>query len=80
MKKLFRKIRDLFDVAKYKRQRNTFENKYNSLNEKYIKVLEFITNLEVKVDSYENQIKKLKEERKELKRIIEEEMIPKKRK
>lgn len=80
MKKLFKKIKDLFDVRKYKRQRNTLENKYNALNEKYVQTLELIPTLVVKIENYENQIKSQKKDIKEFKRIIEEDMIPKKKK
>lgn len=79
MGKLKNKIKDFFDVVKYKRQKNTFENKYNSRNADYIKVLEDYHEKDLKCTNYENQIKELKQERKELKRIIEEDMVPKKK-
>lgn len=73
------KIKDLFNAAKYKRQRNTWENNYNTLNRKYVDLLELIPELIKKQTNYENQIKEQKKEIKELKRIIEEDMIPKKK-
>ena len=77
--KIKNKIKDLFDVMKYKRQKNTFENKYNSRNAEYIKVLEDYHELSIKCTNYENQIKDFKKEIKELKRTIEEDMTPKKK-
>lgn len=77
--KIKNKVKDLFDVMKYKRQKNTFENKYNSRNADYIKVLEDYHELSIKCTNYENQIKDLKKETKELKRTIEEDMTPKKK-
>lgn len=79
MGKMKNKIKDFFDVVKYKRQRNTFENKYNSRNADYIKVLEDYHESSLKCTNYENQIKDQKKEIKELKRIIEEDMVPKKK-
>lgn len=80
IEKIKKVLKDLVDVKKYKKQKNTFENKYNSRNEEYIELLETIPMLCKKLDNYETQIKDLKAERKELKRIIEEDMTPKKRK
>jgi predicted nucleic acid-binding Zn-ribbon protein len=77
--KIRNKIKDLFDVIKYKRQKNTFENKYNSRNAEYIKVLEDYHELSIKCTNYENQIKDFKKDIKELKRTIEEDMTPKKK-
>lgn len=79
MKKLKNKIKDFFDVVKYKKQRNSFENKYNSRNADYIKVLEDYHELSIRCTNYENQIKEQKKEIKEYKRTIEEDMIPKKK-
>lgn len=76
---MINKIKDLFNVIKYKRQRNTAINKYNARNEEYIESLETLSLIVKQNLDYQNQIKKLKEERKELKRIIEEEMQPKKK-
>ena len=79
MTKLKNIIKDFFDVKKYKRQRNTFENKYNSRNAEYVKVLEDYHDLDVRYLDMQNQVKEYKKEIKELKRIIEEEMTPKKK-
>lgn len=76
---MINKIKDFFNVIKYKKQRNSAINKYNARNEDYIELLETIPMLVKKIENYEGQIRELKQERKELKRIIEEEMIPKKR-
>lgn len=78
--KISKKIKDFFDVAKYKKQRNTAVTKYNARNEQYIEILETIPILVKKLDNYEEQIKKLKEERKELKIEIEERLKRKSRK
>lgn len=80
MKKVFKKIKDFFNVIKYKRQRNTFENKYNARNDDYVKILEDYHELSLKEAELRNQIKDYKKEIKELKRIINEDMIPKKKK
>lgn len=80
MKKLFKKIKDFFNVVKYKRQRNTFENKYNARNDDYVTLLEDYHKLSIKELEERNQIKEYKKENKELKRIINEDMIPKKKK
>ena len=77
--KIINKIKDLFDVAKYKRQRNSFENKYNSRNADYVKVLEDYHELSIKNIDLQNQVKDLKAESKELKRTLEEDMTPKKK-
>lgn len=80
MKKIFKKIKDFFNVVKYKRQRNTFENKYNARNDDYVTILEDYHELSLKEADLRNQIKDYKKEIKELKRIINEDMIPKKKK
>lgn len=80
MKKAFKKIKDFFNVIKYKRQRNTFENKYNARNDDYVKILEDYHELSLKETELRNQVKDYKKENKELKRIINEDMIPKKKK
>lgn len=84
MKNIFKtiekKVKDFFDVKKYKKQKNTFENKYLARNEQYIELLETIPMLVKKLESYEAQIKEQKKDIKEYKRIIEEDMIPKKKK
>lgn len=74
------KIKDFFDVIKYKKQRNKAINNYNARNEEYIELLETIPMLVKKLENYENQIKEQKKDIKELKRVIEEEMTPKKKK
>ena len=78
IKKIKKFFKDFIDVKKYKKQKNTFENKYNSRNEEYIELLETIPMLCKKIDNYEIQIKELKAERKELKKIIEETNFKKK--
>lgn len=72
IKKASRKIKDLFDVRKYKKQRNTFENKYLARNEQYIELLEADRSMLNKNIQLEAQIRDLKKEIKELKRKIEE--------
>lgn len=67
--KLVDKIKDYFNVAKYKRQRNTFENKYNSRNEDYIKILEDYHDLSIKYTEQQSQIK---EQKKEIKILTEQ--------
>lgn len=66
-----KKIKDLFDVAKYKRQRNTFENKYHAVNEKYIDLLEADRTMLNENVQLKEQIKELKKEIKELKKVYE---------
>lgn len=80
MKKALKKIKDFFNVTKYKRQRNTFENKYNARNDDYVKILEDYHELSLKETELRNQVKDYKKEIKELKRIINEDMTPKKKK
>ena len=60
MKKAFKKIKDFFNVTKYKRQRNTFENKYNARNDDYVKILEDYHELSLKETELRNQIKDYK--------------------
>lgn len=69
---LKRKIQDLFDVIKYKRQRNTALNKYYARNDDYVTALETIQTLIKQNLNYQKIIEDLKRERKELKKIIEE--------
>ena len=73
-------IKDFFNVIKYKRQRNTAINKYNSRNEEHVILLEDYHELSVRDMEKDKQIIKLKAEIKELKRIINEDMEPKKKK
>lgn len=80
IEKIGKKIKDFFDVRKYKRQRNTFENKYLARNEQYIELLESDRRMLNENVSLKEQVRELKKEIKELKRIIEEEMTPKKKK
>lgn len=65
-------IRDLFDVIKYKKQRNTALNMYHSRNDEYILALETTQTLVIQNLELQKQLEKLKSERKELKKIIEE--------
>lgn len=76
---LKRKIQDLFDVIKYKRQRNTALNKYYARNDDYITALETIQTLIKQNLNYQKIIEDLKRERKELKKIIEENPTKKKK-
>lgn len=70
--KVINKIKDFFDVAKYKRQRNTYENKYNARNEQYIELLESDRSMLNENINQKEQIKELKKEIKELKIELEE--------
>lgn len=76
---LKRKIQDLFDVIKYKRQRNTALNKYYARNDDYVTALETIQTLIKQNLNYQKIIEDLKRERKELKKIIEENPTKKKK-
>lgn len=71
-KKIKEKISDFFNVKKYKRQRNTFENKYNARNEEYIELLQADRSMLNENVQLKEQIRELKKEIKELKRKIEE--------
>ena len=71
-KKIKEKISDFFNVKKYKRQRNTFENKYLARNEQYIELLEADRSMLNENVQLKEQIRELKKEIKELKRKIEE--------
>lgn len=70
--KVINKIKDFFDVAKYKRQRNTYENKYRARNEQYIDLLESDRSMLNENINLKDQIKDLKKEIKELKADLEE--------
>ena len=72
MKNILKKIKDLFDVAKYKRQRNTFENKYLARNEQYIELLEADRSMLNENIQLKEQIRDLKKEIKDLKKEIVE--------
>ena len=78
--KIKKYFKDFFDVIKYKRRSNAFENKYNSRNEEHVILLEDYHELSVRDMEKDKQIIKLKAEIKELKRIINEDMEPKKKK
>lgn len=78
--KLKNVFKDFIDVKKYRIKANTIENKYNARNKEYILALETTQALVIQNVELQKQLEKLKEERKELKRIINEDMTPKKRK
>ena len=85
--KIGNKIKDRYDVIKYKRIANTAINDKNTIQDKYTKVLETNTEaLQKGLDDYKEKqqliekINKLKDEIKELRRVIAEDMTPKKRK
>lgn len=72
MKSMLSKFKDLFNVAKYKRQRNTFENKYLARNEQYIDLLEADRSMLNENVQLKEQIRELKKEIKDLKKEIVE--------
>ena len=72
IKKINKKIKDLFDVKKYKRQKNTYENKYLARNEQYIELLESDRSMLNENVSLKEQIRELKKENKELKKEVVE--------
>ena len=80
LNKLKEKINDYFDVRKYRKKANTKENEANTLRKDYISALETVQTLVLQNVEFQKQIEKLKQEKKELKRIMEEEMTPKKKK
>lgn len=59
------KIKDWFDVIKYKRKYNTLENKYMTILEKYTKLLEDKVEVLDKKNNYITTINSLKDELKE---------------
>ena len=67
-KKISRKIKDFFDVKKYKKEKNTFENKYLARNEQYIELLESDRSMLNENISLKEQVRELKKELKELKK------------
>ena len=77
MKNIFK---DFIDVKKYRIKASTIENKLNARNKDYILALETTQTLVIQNVELQKQVEKLKEERKELKRIINEDMTPKKKK
>lgn len=72
IKKINKKIKDFFDVKKYKRQRNSFENKYLARNEQYIELLESDRSMLNENISLKEQVRELKKEIKELKKEVVE--------
>ncbi len=76
---MINKIKDFFDVIKYKRRANTALNRYEARNSDYIDALETVQTLTKQILSNQAEIMKLKSERKELKRLLEEK-TPKKQK
>lgn len=72
MKNMLNKIKDYFDVKKYKRQRNSFENKYLARNEQYIELLEADRTMINENISLKEQIRELKKEIKDLKKEVME--------
>ena len=76
---MINKIKDFFDVIKYKRRANTALNRYEARNSDYIDALETVQTLTKQILSNQAEIMKLKNERKELKRLLEEK-TPKKQK
>lgn len=79
IKSIKNKIKDLFNVAKYRRKANTLENKYIATTEKYVDLLESDRSMLNENVQLKEQIREQKKEIKELKRIIEEDMQPKKK-
>lgn len=77
IKKIGNKIRDFFDVQKYRKKANSAINKYHARNDDYVSALETVQILVLQNVEFQKQIEKLKQERKELKKVIEE--TPKKK-
>lgn len=73
------KIKDFFDVIKYKKQRNTALNRYEARNSDYITALETIQTLTKEILNYQKEITRFKNERKELKRLLEEKTTKKRK-
>ena len=76
---MINKIKDFFDVIKYKRRANTALNRYEARNSDYIDALETVQTLTKQILSNQAEIMKLKNERKELKRLLEEKTTKKKK-
>lgn len=72
MSKIGDKIKDFFDVIKYKKKANSALNSYHTRNNEYIISLETIQTLTIEILNYQKQITKLKEENKKLKKEKEE--------
>lgn len=73
------KIKDFFDVIKYKKQRNTALNRYEARNSDYITALETIQTLTKEILNYQKEITRFKNERKELRKLLEEKTSKKKK-
>lgn len=76
---MINKIKDFFDVIKYKRRANTALTMYESRNSDYIEALETVQTLTKQILNNRAEIIKLKNERKELKRLLEEKTSKKKK-
>lgn len=76
---MINKIKDFFDVIKYKRRANTALTMYESRNSDYIEALETIQILTKEILNYQKEITRFKNERKELKRLLEEKTSKKKK-
>lgn len=74
------KIKDFFNVRKYKRRINTLENKCQALSDELIELLKSDRSMLNDNIKLKEQIKELKKEIKELERIINEDMTAKKKK
>jgi len=79
-KKIKHKINDFFDVRKYRKIANKNENDANTERKERIVALETVQTLVIQNIELQKENQKLKNERKELKRVIAEEMRPLKRK
>lgn len=80
MKKLFRKFKDLMNVKKYKRKISSLEIKVQALSDEYIELLKADRSMLNDNVQLKETVREQKKEIKELKRIIEEDMIPRKKK
>ena len=85
--KIGNKIKDRFDVIKYKRIANRRKNERDTANERIVelqdlnmKALTKLLNDAEDKKKLQEKIDKLKEEIKELRRVIAEDMTPKKKK
>ena len=70
--KRINKIRELFNVRKYKRRINTLENKCQALSDEQIELLKADRSMLNDNAQLKEQVREQKKEIKELKRIIEE--------
>lgn len=66
MKKIISKIKDLFNVRKYKRRINTLENKCQALSDEQIELLKSDRSMLNDNTKLKDQVKELKKENKEL--------------